>query len=364
MVYKISGYQLLAMTFIYQLGTTIIFGFGSAAGRDAWIGDLISLGLGLVVIGVYTALRHLNPGLTLVEWFPAQLGRWLGTPIAFLYPLMYLYLTGRIIADTRDMVSTAILPGTPLLVITSVFAFITAYCCYGGIEVTARMGELIFPIVILMFITETLLLFGSGVLHPHHIQPMLDEGWGPVWNVAYPNGITQGFGESIALAMFWPDVKDQGKITKITLLATLLAGLMIASFDVLAILVYSDLFSRFVYPLYTLLGVISVGNFVENLQMFGVLYFFATALLKSVINLLTALQGFQKLTKMKSYRIMIIPATLVALILGMTMSKNITEHIYLQHYKVLVPYFWVPMFLILPAILLILSWIRSRVQRK
>ncbi|GIP11750.1 GerAB/ArcD/ProY family transporter [Paenibacillus macerans] len=115
MTYKISAYQLFTITFIFQLGTTIIFGFGGLAGRDAWIGDLTSLGLGLCVIWVYTALMRMNPGLSLVEWFPAQLGRWIGTPIAFLYPLMFLYLTGRIIADIRDMVSTTILPGTPPL---------------------------------------------------------------------------------------------------------------------------------------------------------------------------------------------------------------------------------------------------------
>lgn len=364
MDFKISKYLLFTMTFIFQLGTTIIFGFGGEAGRDAWLSDLLSLTLGLVVVAMYTALRHLNPGLTLVQWFPAQLGRWLGTPIAFLYPLMFLYLTGRIIADTRDMVSTAILPGTPLLVITAVFTLIIAYCCYGGIEIVARMGELVFPIVVLMFLTETILLIGSGVLHYHHILPVLDEGWAPIWDVVYPNGITQGFGETIALAMFWPDVKDQGKITKITLLATLLSGFMIASFDVLAILVYNDLFSRFVYPLYTLLGVISVGNFVENLQMFGVLYFFATALMKSALNLLAALQGIQQLTKMKGYRRLILPGAGAALILGMTMSSNISEHIYFQHYKILVPYFWVPMFLGIPALLLLLSWIRTLVRKK
>lgn len=363
MGFKISAYQLFSITFVFQLGTTIIFGFGSAAGRDAWIGDLIALGLGLGVVGVYTALRHLNPELTLVEWFPAQLGRWLGTPIAFLYPLMFLYLTGRIIADMRDMVSTAILPSTPLVVIAGVFALIIAFCCYGGIEVVARMGELIFPVVVIMFLTETVLLIGSGVLHFHHIQPVLDKGWGPVWEVVYPNGITQRFGETLALATFWPDVKNQGKITKVTLLATLLSGCMITGFDVLAILVYSDLFSRFIYPLYTLLSVISVGNFVENLQMFGVLYFFATALLKSVINMLTALQGLQRLTKMKDYRILIIPAVTVALILGLTMSKNIVEHIYYDHLKILVPYFWVPMFLILPALLLVIAWIRNQARK-
>jgi spore germination protein KB len=366
MDFKISGYQLFAMTFIFQLGTTIIFGFGGEAGKDAWISDLVSLALGLGVVGMYTALKALNPGLTLVQWFPAQLGRWLGTPIAFLYPLMFLYIVGRIIADLRDMVSTTILPGTPLMIISGVFAFIIAYCCYGSVEIIARMSEWIFPIVVIMFLTEVLLLVGSGVLHFHHMLPVLDQGWEPVGKVVFPNGITQRFGETIALAMFWPDAKNQGRITKTTMLATLLAGVMITCFDVLAVWVYGDLFSRFLYPLYTLLSVISVGNFIENLQMFGVLYFFATALLKSAINLLAALQGIQQLMKMKDFRVLIIPATIVAFVLGLTMSKNIAEHIYYHHFKIVVPYFWVPLFLILPAILLVVAWtrwIRNKVKK-
>lgn len=363
MDFKISGYQLFTLTFIFQLGTTIIYGFGGLAGHDAWIGGLAALLLGLGMISVFTALRRLNPGLTLVDWFPAQLGRWLGTPIAFLYPLMYVYLTGRIIADIRDMVSTTILPGTPLFVITGLFAIIVAYCCYGGIEVVARMAELIFPVVVIMFLTETVLLFGSGVLHLHHIQPILDKGWEPIWKVIYPGGITQTFGETVTLAMFWPNVKDQGKITKYTMLATLLSGFIITSFDLLAALVYGDLYSRFLYPLYTLLSVISVGNFIENLQMFGVLYFFATALVKSVLNMLTALQGIQQLTKIKDYRKMIIPVSIVALVLGLIMSENIAEHIYIQHFKILVPYIWMPMVIILPIILLIVTWIRTAFRK-
>ncbi|MDU5948676.1 MAG: hypothetical protein E6Z15_16685, partial [Paenibacillus macerans] len=112
-----------------------------------------------------------------------------------------------------------------------------------------------------------------------------------------------------------------------------------------------------------LLSMISIGKFIENLQMFGVMYFFMTALIKNVVNLLVALRGIQQPTKMKDYRVLVIPAAAIALFLGMTMSKNIAEHIYFQHYKILVPYFWVPMFLVLPAILLIVTWTRQKLRK-
>lgn len=363
MTFKISIFQLFAITFTFQLGTTIIFGFGGSAGRDAWIGELISLCLGIFVILLYTTLMRMNPGLSFVQWFPVQFGRWVGIPIAFLYPCLFIYVVGRNIADIRDMVSTTLLLRTPLIIIAGVFTTIIAYCVYSGIEVISRLGEIIFPAVLIMFGIEAILLFGSGVLHIYNLQPIMEKGWGPIWKVVYPSGITVPFGETIALAMFWPDTRYPEKIMKITILATLVSGIMITCFDLLAILVYGSLFSRFLYPLYTLLSMISIGNFIENLQMFGALYFFMTALLKSSIDMLAAVKGIQQLTRMKDYRVLIIPTSVIALYLGMTMSKNIAEHVYYHHLKIVAPYVWVPMSLVLPSILFIVTWVRQKVQK-
>lgn len=350
---------MFAITFIFQLGTTIIFGFGGSADRDAWIAELVSCGLGVFVILIYTTLMRMNPGLTLVQWFPAQFGRWIGTPIAFLYPLLFLYHVGRIIADVRDMVSTTLLLITPLIIISGVFAIIIAYCVYGGIEIISRLGEIFLPILLILFSIEVIFLLSSGVMHSNNLQPILEKGWAPIWKVVYPGGITQAFGETLVLAMFWPEIKHPEKVMKITILSTLLSGIMIACFDLLAILVFGGMFSRMLYPLFTLLGLISIGKFIENLQMFGILYFLMTALLKSVIQMFAAVRGIQQLTNMKSYRVLIIPACVIALYLGMTMSKNIVEHIYYDYFKIVVPYVWVPLFIVLPTILLIVTWFRQ-----
>ncbi|MBP2076452.1 hypothetical protein J2Z64_000664 [Oceanobacillus polygoni] len=86
---RISVYQLFTITVFFQLGTSVIFGFATAAGRDAWLAILISTAFGILLILMYVALMKLNPGLAFVEWFPTQLGKWIGMPIAWLYPLMF-----------------------------------------------------------------------------------------------------------------------------------------------------------------------------------------------------------------------------------------------------------------------------------
>ncbi|MFB6468976.1 endospore germination permease [Cytobacillus sp. Hz8] len=360
---KISSYQLFVITFIFQLGTTVIFGFGGSAGKDAWIGQLVSMCLGLIVILLYTTLMKMNPGKTLVEWFPAQFGRFIGIPISFLYSLLFLYHVGRGLADIRDMISTTILFNTPFLIIEGVFIIIIAYCVYGGIELVARLGEMIFPLVLVMFCIQAIFLYLTGVLHINNLLPVLENGWKPIWNVAFPGGITEPFGEAIVFCMFWPDTNRPEKIVKVTILATLLSGMMITFWDMLAIAVFGSMFSHFLYPLYTLLGMISIGDFIENLQIFGILYLFMTAIIKILINMLGALKGFQQLFHLKNNRALIIPSSIIALILGMTMSKNISEHVYFTHMKILVPYIWFPMFIILPAILLIVTWFRQKVLK-
>lgn len=92
---RISSYQLFTITFLYQLGTTIIFGFAAGTGRDAWIVTILSSIAGMIIISMYLALMNMNPGLTLVEWFPKQFGKWIGIPIAWLYPLSFLFDAGR-----------------------------------------------------------------------------------------------------------------------------------------------------------------------------------------------------------------------------------------------------------------------------
>ncbi|MBO0958444.1 endospore germination permease [Neobacillus sp. MM2021_6] len=357
---KISIYQLFTITFIFQLGTTVIFGFGGSAERDAWIGQLGSLCLGILVVLIYTTLMRMNPGLTLVEWFPAQFGRWIGIPLSFLYPVLFLYHVGRSLADIRDMISTTILFNTPLIIIEGIFIIVIAYCIYGGVEIIGRLGEMFFPLAILLFFIQVLFLFTSGVMHPHNLLPILENGWTPIWEVIYPGGITQPFGETIVLSMFWTDTKNPEKIMKTAILATLFSGVIITCWDILAIAVFGTMFSHFLYPLYTLMGTISIGNFIENLQIVGILFFILTAFLKGLMNMFGALKGFQQCLRMKDFRVLIIPASMIALFLGMTMSKNISEHVYYHHIKVLVPYVWVPLFLILPTILLIVTWIRQK----
>ncbi|WP_150271479.1 GerAB/ArcD/ProY family transporter [Paenibacillus tepidiphilus] len=300
---RLSGYQLFTITFLYQLGTTIIFGFAAGTGRDAWMVTLLSCIAGLLVIYMYILLMRMNPGLTLVEWFPKQFGKWIGLPVALLYPLIFLFDAGRIIGDLRDLVPTTLLLETPPVVIAISFLLVIVYGLYLGIENVARLGEILVPLILLLFGIEIIMLLNSDIIEFKLLRPTLWEGWAPVLKAVYPEGITQTYAETIALAMLWPLVHPRKKIGRVTVLATLLATLFFLISDVLAITIFGDaFFKRSIYPLYSLTGLVNISGFITNLNPFVVVYFISTIFFKLYLKLFAALTAVQVLLKMQSIR--------------------------------------------------------------
>lgn len=355
---SISSYQLLVLTVLYQIGTTVIFAFGSSAGRAAWISVLISTVVGVFIISIYLLLRKLNPGLTLVEWYPRHFGKWIGTPISWMYALQFIYVGGRIIGDLMSLVPNTILTRTPPVVYLSLLLLVVAYGLFGGIEIIARLGELFLPFLFLIILVDIIFILGSDVIYFQYMKPILGKGWSNILNTVWPLGITQTFGQSIEFAMIWPLVKEQNKIAKFTILATIISGVFIATLDFFAVFALGEsTFSRSIFPVYRLVRLINIGDFLENLDAFSVLLYLATAFFKISMHIYAAIRSIQILTYSKSNKVFIFPVIILVLYVGMNMASNVSEHIYAG--LIILPYnLWILLFFILPILLLLVTLIK------
>ncbi len=356
---KISQYQLFALTMFFQVGTTIIFGFGASAGKDAWIVSIISIFFGTLAIGVYLLLMSLNSGLTLVEWFPAQLGKWVGTPIAWLYPFLSLYELGRGLNDIKFMLQTILYPDTPFLALIIPFLLVAAYVQLKGIEVLGRVGELILPFFLLLFIVLIILVGGSNILEIENFLPILEEGWQPIGRASFPLGASQGFAQTLEFAMVWPLVNsNQKNIAKITILATILSGMIIFISQLILImgLVEFDYKSQ-VFPMYTLIKKIDMGLFLRNLDAIGVLFMVISTFFKVSLHMFFSIRSIQILTNIDNSRKLIIPLTILSLYLGYSVSSNVPEHLKVA-LEVFPMVLWLPLLWVFPFLLLIITVIK------
>ncbi len=355
--------QLFMMTVIFQVGTSVIFGFASASGRDAWITTLLSTVIGSLPILMFLMLMRLYPGMTIVEWFPKTFGNWLGVPLAWIYPVMFFFGAAHSLGDIKDMLITTILPGTPEWAILALFISVMIYILMSGVQTIGRLTEMILPVLILFFLIEIILILSSEVVDFHRLAPIAGEGWGRIFHVVMPNGISQSFAESIALTMIWPMADRPEKMLNQVLIATFLSGMIIAVFDAIAIAVFGEMgFMTMVYPLYTLTKTISIADFFENLDAIGILYFVCTAFFKTSIQMYALVRSVQQLLYLNSYRSLVIPISLVALIVSLTLSKSSSEHFAV--FSNLVAYTGVPFYIVLPFLLLVAAFIKTRLLTK
>lgn len=356
---RISNYQLFALVFLYEVGSTLVFGFASTAGRAAWISVLISAFIGILINFVYFTIFKMNPGLTIVEWYQTQFGKWLGVPIAWIFVLELIYDGCRGIADLEIVIPSTVLPRTPIFVVQCIYLAVITYALFSGIEIMARLGELFFPLVVFLCLILIIMIFSSNILNVDYIKPVLGKGWSNIWNSVWPLGITQTFGQTIEFTMLWPLVKKPEKIMRTTFFATILAGLLIAFFDVLAVLgLGENTFSKSIFPVFRLFRLISVGDFFENLDAISILFLLSNSFIKSALHLFNAVRGIQQLTYSKS-KIFILTVVIIVLLGGNKMATSSPEHLAVG--LKIVPYnLWFPLYYVLPIILLIVTLIRNK----
>lgn len=348
----ISKYEMFALLVLYQLGTTLIFGFASGAGRDAWLASGLSAMFGMCLVLLYLFIFRSTGSLMLVEWFPWAFGKWIGTPLAWLFPLLFIYNAARIISDVRFLFPATILNNTPDWIIGITFLGVVVYALLGGVEVIARLAGFFFPMVIISILVEIILLAVSGTFHFSNLLPVAGEGWGRIWGTVWPLGLMQTYGESIEFAVIWSYVQPKKRMAVWTAGGTLLAGFSIALMDLLAVSSMGEpVFRQMMYPAFALLKLSNI-HYLDNLDAIGVIYLVVNAFIKMSLHLFAAAVCLKNLLRIKSEKSMVIVASLLALLISMTMVISFTEH--LQVAKEVIPsQVWIPMFLVLPGIVLV-----------
>ncbi|MCY9693833.1 GerAB/ArcD/ProY family transporter [Paenibacillus alginolyticus] len=351
----ISPYQLFSLMVLFQIGTTIIFGFASGAGRDAWISASASSLIGSALVAGYAAITKLNGYVSLVGCLRKRLGKWAGTPLAWLYVLVFIYEAARGVSDLKFLVPLTILPETPAWFFTAAFLMLVVYTARAGLEVLCRIAGVLLPVLIAFIILETLLLVVSGSLRFEYLTPFFSEGYQRVAKSIWPTGIMQSYGESIEMTVFWFVLNKRGILGRISVGATLFAGFFIVLFDVLSITTLGEhIFQGRIIPAFIVMRLVSVVDFLENLEAVGSLYFICTIFVKITVHTLAAALCMRELTYASKNNAAIWITACFTYVIGLTMASNFSEHLK-AGIEITPKTILVPICLVLPGIVLSLS---------
>lgn len=321
---KIGVRQFAFLVFLFTIGGIILIIpsiLTSEANQDAWIAAILALGIGVLIIPLYSALGSRFPDMSLVEYSQEILGRWMGTTISLLF-CTYFFINATLTLRTiGDFMVTQMMPETPIQSIFIIFLCIVIMGTRLGIEPLSRASEIFFPWVILLFLLLSVSLFPQIKLE--NIQPFLEEGIKPVLRATVPY-VGSTFLEIVVFLMFIPFINRIQKTGKALWAGILMGGILLTVISLLTVLVLgADTTERQIYPSYALAKKINVGNFLTRIEVMMAGIWFLTIFFKLTLFFYATALSLAQSLKLKEYRFITLPLGMILIVFTLVVSPNI-----------------------------------------
>jgi spore germination protein KB len=350
------------MIILFQIGSSPLFYLASQAGSDAWISVLIGMLCGMLLLLAVTLPIHRRlPDKDLVGILHYAFGKWMGSVFGMAYFLYFCYQAIRNVREFGDLVIMYLLPQTPLMVIMFVFLTVAGYAVFKGIEIFARVTEILLPIMIVIYVTMFIFICFSGFFDLERLQPVFNNGFKKIASTAVPGLISFPFGEMVLFLMFWKYAGPSSNTTKVTLISFLFTGLFISLTDIMIFASLGTLSEFCIVPLLQVLNLLSISDFIERMDPIVALLLFGGVFIKMTAYFFGATLLFSQLFKLNR-PVAMVPVGAV-LFSGSMAFRSYMQHIWVG-FELNVKYHF-PIFQIyFPMFLLLVMMVRSLIQGK
>ncbi len=318
---KISPRQLYALLVLAHLETTtsILPSLTTAvAGRDSWLAVLLAI-LAVLPLGFLAAwLGRRFPRQTLVQYSYVLLGKPLGFLAGLLYIWFFVHIASLVVRESAVGFNLSMLPQTPPIVLVIILVLLAVATARSGIEVISRLAESSF--VFIVFFTLITLFLPLNFAHFEYLQPVLARGITPVLMAALiPLGL---LGEYVAANMVFPYLTRPEKATRILLYVVLTTGTIILLFTLITIAVFGPTADNLTLPPFKLARMISIGNFLERIEVIVLAVWTIIALIKTAFYLWIGMLGLSQLFNLQGYRELAFPLGFITVILAIVSFEN------------------------------------------
>ncbi|MEK8127513.1 endospore germination permease [Paenibacillus filicis] len=324
---QISVRQFTILIILGVIGDSILVlptVIASFAKQDAWISMLIAGLLGVGTGWLYAFIASRMGRKSFVETAQSKLGFVMGTVIAALFLMEVFYCSITLISEVGQFLTTQMMPETPLNAVLVLFVFVVIVAYRYGIEAFARMGELLFPVFLALFLF--LVIFLLPQVETSNLKPFMVEGMGPIAQGVL-RAYVQGFTEMVILLMLTPYVKSGTKLTKPIVTGYAIGGLILFILIIMCVLVLGpNLMVTKYYPTFVLAQKITIGKFLERLEMVLTFLWIISVFFKTTMLYYGLTTGISQLLRLKESGMMTIPLGMILTVCTIISTPSITEY--------------------------------------
>ncbi|WP_017690730.1 endospore germination permease [Paenibacillus sp. PAMC 26794] len=355
---RLGTRQLTTLTFMMVVGDMMLIYpsvITSYAKQDSWICAFIGVPLGMALMAMILKLCSMHPEKNLVQMARSILGFWPGTFFSCFYLFFFIIGASTHTREVGDFMTTQIFQYTPIRIIILMFVIVIGWGVWHGLETMGRSSELLMPVVIVFIVVLAVCLLPQ--VDTSNLKPVSDTGvvsisQGILVSIIYP------IGEVVPIMMILPYAAKQAHQTRDMLIAAGLGSLILATLVTISLLVLGAFLTQHnIYASFVLSQKISIGSFFERIEAIMASSWMISTYFKAMIYLYAFIVGCAELFKLKQYRMLVLPASILVFGLANLVSPSITFIVI-----TVVPY-WVDwdttLGIILPGCLLLIQLLKS-----
>jgi len=273
----------------------------------AWVIPIISFSTGALGFLIIAALLKRYPGKSIVEISEQIAGPVFGNLATLGYFAFFFAATILVMRQFSETVGTALLPRTPLSVITAIFVLATLIAVYLGGEAITRAAFLAAPLIVITLVFLNILSLPQANLDA--MFPIFGPGPG---KLLYHGVIHSAIaGEVMFLAVVAPQLRDGHKVKTMGLIAIAITTF----FTSVSVLVFVTVFPyplclHIPYPGYETSTLIYVGRFFQRVEVAFVFLWVISGCIELALGAYTSTMILARMLKLPIYR-PIVPAVAI-----------------------------------------------------
>ncbi|WP_160678276.1 GerAB/ArcD/ProY family transporter [Clostridium sp. C8-1-8] len=355
---KLSDHQLFSLMFIFEIGSTTIFALGIGAKQNAWIVILLALVIGIIFMFIYTELQKSFPDKNYIGIAKLILGNKIGTVVVLMYMFDLIWHCARNTREFSELLIMTLLPTTPMYIILIFFIGASVHVLIKGIEVFARLGELIFYAIIISMLAIYFFIYISGKLEFSNLLPVLNDGLKPVLK-QLPIVIMFPFGEVFVFIMYWNMASEKELLRKTGVKVVFYSGILLCMSVIMDICAlgaeYTDIAT---IPLVETIKLINIEGVISNIDALGVIIMFLGGFFKMTVYLNAINIVFTNIFKIKNFNLSLLCMGVFLLFFSIMFEPNYAYHKWMVNYDS--PYYAIIHTNIIPLILLLVLLIKKK----
>ncbi|MDQ0063819.1 spore germination protein KB [Paenibacillus harenae] len=319
--------ELVSTLILFEIGSTTLFMLGSEAKQDAWLAMIIAASIGLALTLLYLAIYYRDPERDLFELCRYYFGKWAGTIIGLSFIVYFAYEASRVLRDLGELTVLVLLNRTPLLIILLLSVLVVGNTVRYGARVLFLTSLALFPIMILSYLFLGTMTVGTGLIEYEQMRPLLEQGWKPIWNAAFPEIVAFPFGQLVLFLVFFPLVKVRRRLRRPVLTSYLFVAIFLTIINQMNFLVLGPhLVEKSTVPLLQVIQLIEIIDVFERMDVLFVLILFMGLGIKMAAFFVGAVTGLQKITGI-GLKKWVIPLG-IAIYAASLISPNYTHHMW------------------------------------